>query len=51
MRAWAASAGHAYEFVDDRLFELVPGWFRERCGAELLPQTDLAAQQVLSLLK
>jgi hypothetical protein len=42
VRAWAAAAGHDYEFVDDQLFELVPGWFRERCGAQLLPQTDLA---------
>ncbi|MEZ4400365.1 MAG: hypothetical protein R3B06_10125 [Kofleriaceae bacterium] len=42
VRAWAAEAGHRYEFIDDRLFDAVPGWFRDRCGAELLPQTDLA---------
>lgn len=42
VRAWAAAAGHGYEFVDDALFELVPPWFRARCGEQLLPQTDLA---------
>lgn len=42
VRAWATAAGHDYEFVDDRLFDLLPPWFRERCGAQLLPQTDLA---------
>lgn len=42
VRAWAAAAGCGYEFVDDALFELVPAWFRERCGAARLPQTDLA---------
>lgn len=42
VRSWAAHAGFAHELVDDTLFELLPGWFRERCGAELLPQTDVA---------
>ena len=42
VEAWADDAGHAYEFVDDRLFDRLPGWFRERCGDRLLPQTDLA---------
>lgn len=42
VQAWAAARGYGYEFVDDRLFELAPAWFRERCGAARLPQTDLA---------
>lgn len=42
VRAWADAAGHPYEFVDDSLFDLLPGWFRDRCAKELLPQTDLA---------
>jgi hypothetical protein len=40
--AWARQAGHGYEFVGDSLFELLPDWLRERCGGQLLPQTDLA---------
>lgn len=39
---WARQSGFAYEFVDDSLFALLPDWFRERCGDQLLPQTDLA---------
>jgi hypothetical protein len=42
VQAWAAARGYGYEFVDDQLFELAPAWFRERCGAARLPQTDLA---------
>ncbi len=42
VEAWARGAGHAYEFVDDQLFDALPDWFRERCGDRLLPQTDLA---------
>jgi hypothetical protein len=42
VRRWAAGAGFAYEHVDDRLFDLLPAWFRDRCGELILPQTDVA---------
>ena len=42
VRDWAAQWGYEYEFVDDRLFDLVPAWYRERCGRQRLPVTDLA---------
>lgn len=41
-RAWAARKGYDYEFVDDRLFDMAPAWYRERCGRHRLPVTDLA---------
>ncbi len=42
VRGWAIQAGFGYELVDDRLFDLLPGWFRDRCGELILPQTDVA---------
>ena len=42
VRAWAAGQGHAYEFVDDALFDPLPDWYREKCGPHILPMTDLA---------
>src|SRR5262245_8315575 len=39
---WSRAGGQDYEFVDDALFGLLPSWYRERCGAQILPQTDLA---------
>jgi hypothetical protein len=42
VRAWAAAGGHDYEFVDDALFDFAPAWVRERCGAQILPVTDVA---------
>jgi len=39
---WSKASGHDYEFIDDTLFDLLPAWYRERCGAQILPQTDLA---------
>ncbi len=41
VRSWAAP-GCDYEFVDDRLFDYAPPWVRQRCGAEILPVTDIA---------
>ena len=40
VRSWAAASGHDYRFSPS-LFDLVPGWFRERCGPEIGPMTDL----------
>jgi hypothetical protein len=42
VRDWADQSGYEYEFVDDRLFDVVPAWYRERCGRHRLPLTDLA---------
>lgn len=47
VRAWAAARGYAYEFVDDRLFDYAPAWVRQRCGAQLLPITDVARMYLL----
>lgn len=41
VRAWAQRAGWEYRYVDDRLLEVVPQWYRERCGRQKLPVTDL----------
>jgi hypothetical protein len=39
---WAAAQGHAYTRLGDEFFEIVPGWFVDRCGDERLPVTDFA---------
>jgi hypothetical protein len=41
VRDWARRAGWEYRYVDDRLFDVVPQWYRERCGPQKLPVTDL----------
>jgi hypothetical protein len=41
VEAWTRSRGWEYRYVDDRLLEITPAWFRERCGAQKLPVTDL----------
>jgi hypothetical protein len=41
VRDWARRAGWEYRYVDDRLFEVVPQWYRERCAGQKLPVTDL----------
>jgi hypothetical protein len=38
---WARMRGWEYRYVDDRLFAVVPDWYRERCGPQKLPVTDL----------
>jgi hypothetical protein len=52
VKRWAGSHGYDYHFVDDRLFEYVPAWFREKSASQKLPQTDLArllvAKELLS---
>jgi hypothetical protein len=51
-REWAAGRGFDYRFFDDSFLALAPAWFRERCGGELCPVTDLArlvaARQLLA---
>lgn len=39
---WARTAGYDYEFVDDRLFDYVPLWLRERVRQAKLPMSDYA---------
>jgi hypothetical protein len=41
VRDWARRAGWEYRYVDDRLLEVVPPWYRERCAGRKLPVTDL----------
>ena len=46
VRAWAGGLGYDYRFVDDRLFDRVPAWYRERVGGQLCPMADLARLEV-----
>jgi hypothetical protein len=41
-REWAESRGFDYRFADDSFLELAPAWYREKCGPEICPVTDLA---------
>ena len=41
VKDWAALRGFAWRYVDDRLLDIVPAWYRERCGAQRLAVTDL----------
>lgn len=41
-RAWAADAGFAYRFVGDELFDLLPGWVRDKTAARPMVASDLA---------
>ena len=42
VRSWAAANAFDYQFIDDRLFDSVPPWFREKAGQQICPVTDLA---------
>jgi hypothetical protein len=42
VQAWAHAQGYDYEFIDDRLFDYVPSWLRERVRQAKLPMTDYA---------
>jgi hypothetical protein len=42
VREWAEARAYHYVFVGDELFDLVPAWYRERVGGQILPITDLA---------
>jgi len=42
VQAWARAQGYDYEFVDDRLFDYVPAWLRERVRQAKLPMSDYA---------
>jgi hypothetical protein len=42
VQEWARAQGYEYEFIDDRLFECVPRWMRERVRQAKLPMSDYA---------
>lgn len=42
VREWAASKGFEYAFIDDRLFDYAPRWYRERVGGQVQLVSDLA---------
>lgn len=46
VRDWAAASSHDYRFIDDRLFDYVPAWYREKAGPQICPVTDLARLMV-----
>jgi hypothetical protein len=47
VEAWTKARNYQYEFVDDRLFDYAPAWVRQRCGAQILPVTDVARLYLL----
>jgi hypothetical protein len=42
VREWACGRGLEYRFIDDRLFDYLPSWYREKSFENLLPHTNLA---------
>jgi hypothetical protein len=40
-RAWADSRGYDYQLIGDEIFDLAPGWFRDRAAGSKLMLTDL----------
>lgn len=42
VREWAHAQGHDYRFIDDRLFDAVPAWYRQAAGGNVLVMTNLA---------
>jgi hypothetical protein len=42
VKSWAAGVGAEYSFVDDRLFDYVPRWYKEKVNGDILPVSDLA---------
>ncbi len=42
VREWAADKGFDYRFIDDRLFDYVPDWFRDKVGGNKVMMSDLA---------
>ena len=46
VRAWAASRGCDYRFHDDRFFDVLPAWYRERVGDHKLVLANLARLSV-----
>lgn len=42
VRSWASSQQFDYRFIDDRLFDYVPQWYRDAAGSNILVITNLA---------
>jgi hypothetical protein len=42
VRSWADAQGYDYHFVDDRLFEYAPQWYRRKVSDNILLISDLA---------
>jgi len=42
VRRWAEARGHDYRLIDDRFFDVVPPWYRERVGDNKLVLANLA---------
>lgn len=42
VREWADGRGFEYRFIDDRLFDYLPSWYREQTFQTILPHTNLA---------
>jgi hypothetical protein len=42
VRSWAEANTFEYQLIDDRLFDYVPLWFRQKAGSQICPVTDLA---------
>ena len=42
VRAWTRDSGFDYRFLDDRFFDIVPAWYRERVGGNKLVLANLA---------
>ncbi|MCE4553795.1 hypothetical protein [Pelomonas cellulosilytica] len=51
VKAWAAAQGFDYRFYDDGFLARAPDWFRQRCGEQLCPVTDLARLVVAKELR
>ncbi len=45
VQAWANASGFEYRFIDDRLFDYVPDWFKQK-SSHICPITDLARLKV-----
>jgi hypothetical protein len=52
VECWAALKGYDYVFIDDRLFDYVPSWYREKVNGQVQLVSDLArlelAKELLS---
>ena len=46
VREWAAARGYDYRFIDDRLFEYAPPWYREKVVDDVLLVSDLARLEI-----
>jgi hypothetical protein len=42
VRAWSESQHYEYRFIDDSLFDYVPGWYRSRAGPNVQVVSNLA---------